>query len=409
LNKQTTYWPELDGLRAVAFLIVFLAHYAPSACGVFTAVLNIYGTWGWIGVDLFFVLSGYLITFLLVKEKFSFNSISIIDFYKRRALRIWPLYFLVLSAASFYPLLSHHWNGYLRLFLQQVIAPFLLFAGNYTMIWQFGAIKQFCDNWNISFAVYVGLLVPLWSLCIEEQFYLFWPGLLNFAKTVKGIYFAIGLLFLCSIGVRLVLVLTALKNGWGHAYYYMDIFSHLDALMVGAGLALTEYCKPGWFVPYTRNAQGWLIFAILSFIFGIIPLTVPSLYERDLSIVPTMTVVAVSFGGVLLLAMNWEPLRNLLRNRLLRSIGKVSYAMYLFHFFLIRLVEPKLPTITGNPEINWLANALIMLGITYVAAQVSWNLLEKRFLKARIKFSKVHSETELLSDQASIAKTPVLV
>lgn len=400
-HKHPVYWPELDGLRSVAFLLVFLSHCPPNAHGAVFTVINTYCAWGWVGVDLFFVLSGFLITYLLVKEKFSFGSISIINFYKRRALRIWPLYFLMLFGISLFPLLLHHWNGQFRIFLQQVIFPFFVFAGNYAMIWQFSVFSQFCEHWGIVFPLYVGLLVPLWSLCIEEQFYLFWPSLLNFAKSTRGIYLAIGLLFISSIVVRLILVTTAIRNSYSHSYFYMDSFSHLDALMIGAGIAVSEYSQPGWFARFTRESRGWLIFGVVSFIFCIIPLTVPSIYDKQISIVPTMTVTALAFGTLLLLAQNWHPLKNILRNKILCSIGRVSYAMYLFHLFLVRFVESKLPALTGNQDIDWFIRALLSLILTYIAAQLSWNLLEKRFLKARIKFTRVPSETSLLADETN--------
>jgi peptidoglycan/LPS O-acetylase OafA/YrhL len=396
LNKQSTYWPELDGLRSVAFLLVFFSHCPPSAIGPISNIASIYCSWGWVGVDLFFVLSGYLITYLLVKEKFSFGSISIPNFYKRRALRIWPLYFLVLTGAALFPLFMHHWNAQYRMFMQQVILPFFLFTGNYAMIHQFSALIRFCDSWGIASQLYVGLLLPLWSLCIEEQFYLFWPGLLNFVKTKGGIYFAIGLLFMSSVIVRFVLVAIALAFRIGHVYYYMDSFSHLDALMVGAFLALTEYKSPGWFAKYTQGSKGWLIVGILSFIFCIIPLTVPSIYNSEMSIVPAMTVLALAFGTLLVLTQTWNPLKTLFKSNILVSIGRVSFAMYLFHLSIIRLVQMQLPNITGNQHLNWLIQAFLSLGLTYLAAKISWVLLESRFLKARVKFTRVQSETAVL-------------
>jgi peptidoglycan/LPS O-acetylase OafA/YrhL len=400
LNKQPTYWPELDGLRSVAFLLVFFSHCPPSALGPISNVASLYCSWGWVGVDLFFVLSGYLITYLLVKEKFSFGSISIPNFYKRRALRIWPLYFLVLIGAALFPLSMHHWNGQYRVFLEQMILPFFLFTGNYAMIHQFRVLIQFCDSWGIASQLYVGLLLPLWSLCIEEQFYLFWPGLLNFIKTKGGIYFAIGLLFISSIAVRFVLVAIALAFRIGHVYYYMDSFSHLDALMVGALLALTEYRKPGWFAQYTKNSSGWLIFGIMSFIFCIIPLTIPSMYRAEMSIVPTMTVLALSFGLLLILSQSWNPLKTFFKSKVLVSIGRVSFAMYLFHLSIINFLMMKLPPLTGNQHLNWLIRASLSLGLTYLAARLSWFLLESRFLKARVKFTRVQSETSVLLEDS---------
>ncbi|MBA4077933.1 MAG: hypothetical protein C0508_23090, partial [Cyanobacteria bacterium PR.023] len=103
------YWPQLDGLRSLAFLLVFLHHLGRvadaeraalgSAIAPALPTLDAICAWGWVGVDVFFSLSGFLITHLLLAEKGRFNSISFKQFFARRALRIWPVYYLVLLFA----------------------------------------------------------------------------------------------------------------------------------------------------------------------------------------------------------------------------------------------------------------------------------------------------------------------
>jgi peptidoglycan/LPS O-acetylase OafA/YrhL len=398
-NLNTLYWPELDGLRAVAFLLVFFSHYPPNASTPLLLGICKYCSWGWVGVDLFFVLSGFLITFLLVKEKFSFGKISIWRFYVRRALRIWPLYFLMLSIISIYPATLHHWNSQYRVFFQSVMAPFFLFAGNYAMIWKFGVFHEFCESWGLNFTLYVGLLVPLWSLCIEEQFYVFWPGILSASRSPRVIWAVISLLFIVSFSARLILVGAALKNNYSHSYYYMDTFFHLDALMVGAAVAVSEYFAPGWFARFSAGARGWLVMAGISIVLLSIPMSVASIYEKHISIVPTMTVIALCFGGLLLLTKNWNPLRLLLSNPVLISIGKVSFAMYVFHLFIARYLDLLLPAFSTNPLANWLIRAFIILVATWIAAQISWHLMESRLLSLRARFTRVPAESSMSVDQ----------
>src|SRR5258708_16721674 len=154
------YLPELDGLRFVAFLSVFLSHVAAFSNGANEAkpaIIQIFNLMGRFGVDLFFALSAYLLTTLMMREMERFGTVHLRAFYMRRLLRIWPLYFTWIVALI---LTRHLWSDYSLGFF----VPWLLFAGNF----QASVI-----------AINSLVILPLWSLSVEEQFYLIWPLLVR--------------------------------------------------------------------------------------------------------------------------------------------------------------------------------------------------------------------------------------
>jgi peptidoglycan/LPS O-acetylase OafA/YrhL len=223
------YIPELDGLRAFAILGVLLVH---SNFALQTPVLEMYRSWGWIGVDLFFVISGYLITTILLASKEQPGYY--LNFYARRGLRIWPLYYLLLFfvfvasphlgdwANQRLDLHVYHWRYYI-LYFQNLILPHLG-----------------------SFA-----LVITWSLCVEEQFYLVWPLMVRVCsrKTLERIVVA-------------VLVLEPIIR-FGLQKFHSPYFAYytparLDAIAAGALLALRPRAlKYAWLAAPFAYALLW--------------------------------------------------------------------------------------------------------------------------------------------------------
>ena len=185
IQKNKIFFPNLDGLRFVCFLAVFLYHcnetifpkiYNPKI----TSVLNFLFRNGNLGVNIFFVLSGFLITFLLIKEKEFKNTISLKNFYVRRILRIWPLFYLcVFLGFAVFPFFKY----------RTIPSPFelsnfwsyIFFAGNFNFIKIWPAPP---DALN---------LIVLWSVAVEEQFYLTWPIILKYfsKKTYPYIFIII--------------------------------------------------------------------------------------------------------------------------------------------------------------------------------------------------------------------------
>ena len=172
-NKEIVYFPGLNGLRFIAAFLVIISHteYYKGPLGYKDQVSNSFlFSLGDLSVTFFFVLSGFLITFLLLKEKDQFNSISIRSFYIKRVLRIWPLYFCVVLLGLFLypyiPILNH--SDYVGIFddFGVKVILFLLFFPNLVLL-KYGVTP---------------FIAPTWSVGVEEQFYLIWPWLVKYSR-----------------------------------------------------------------------------------------------------------------------------------------------------------------------------------------------------------------------------------
>ena len=206
------YLPELDGLRFIAFLGVFLRHGLPIR--VTGEIVSVGAVWdvGVFGVDLFFTLSAFLITRLLFAEQVVTGKISVRNFYFRRILRIWPLYFVFLALmwglahfAGLDPIPSRYW------------CAFLIFMGNWA-----------CAVWSYPHSG----IFPLWSVGVEEQFYLIWPWLVKRLSRRRFIWMCVSL-FALSLGVKAALAL----GGAVHPAAWCNTFGRLESIALGALLA----------------------------------------------------------------------------------------------------------------------------------------------------------------------------
>jgi len=289
LSKEK-YIPQLYGLRAIACLLVFGIH-------MFFKCFS----FGWIGVDFFFVLSGFLITRVLLSTKC--QSTFFREFYKKRALRILPIYMLVLVLVICWSLIMEP-------------GPTFGLAG----------IKYYLFYLqNIPF-IRGPLVVPMahtWSLGIEEQFYSVWP-LLIYLLDIAALKRVLVLAFTSSIIFRVI-------EPSGMCY----IFGCLDGFSTGAFIALFEYEKSST-EALNRTAAYVLIvlipFLILtSYNFGTleVPRNADALnpYRWLMG-----SVYAIMFGGVLTLTISKKFLPQVLSNKALVALGKVSYGFYLYHF-----------------------------------------------------------------------------
>lgn len=366
--------PQLDALRGIAILWVILHNAALDNVGPAQGgpmhFIELIGNMGWVGVQLFFVLSGFLITGILLDGRGAKKQFR--NFYARRTLRIFPLYygFLTLTFVLL-PLAGLvHWGS-------QAYA-FSLYYWTYL------------SNWAQPFSHH-SVFPHLWSLAIEEQYYLVWPMLVVFLRGRLLVYVCLGLIGTALLS-RAWLVLHYDPTFADHAMYTFTS-ARWDALAMGSLLAVLVRSDAA--LPYLQRylSPG---FAILS---GLLLLQIALLHNFE----PTgvhgifnQSTIALWFAMVLLLTIvPWrnplDRLRKFFRSRLLRTVGKYSYAMYLFHFpgkaiwfhYFTIAVKPDSPwQQLGVAVYNFVGITLMLVG----AAFVSWYLWEVHFLKLKHRF-----------------------
>jgi peptidoglycan/LPS O-acetylase OafA/YrhL len=364
----------LDGMRGLAILMVMLHHFTPDrGAGVFS-VLHL----GWVGVDLFFVLSGFLITGILYDAKSTSHYFR--NFYARRVLRIFPLYYAVLLA------------GFVALPLLQSAGAIHVPGLDEIRVWQ-AWLWSHCSNillslqgqWLLDSGVI--RMNHFWSLAVEEQFYLVWPivVLIFNRKALMRITIA---MIAGAFALRALLC-------FAHVTYiasYTLMPCRMDALAMGALLALV-YRGPDGLGALRRGAM-YLSAGAIAALTIIVAIT-HNLARTD----PFMqtfgfSAIALLAGGTLIGALTaatgglgyrlWDASS-------LRWLGKYSYALYVFHPMIEPLLRgPASPAALGsNLHSIWLGNlvyAVIAMILTCIVAWLSWHLLEKRMLSLKRYF-----------------------
>jgi peptidoglycan/LPS O-acetylase OafA/YrhL len=366
-RTRSFYRPELDVLRFFAFLAVFLFHFNRPAefyveHGIarwiaVSATSLIEG--GVFGVDLFFVLSAYLITELLFREKDACGSLDVKGFYLRRILRIWPLYFFYIGLALIPAFNPDH------VFTWRHAAAYLLLAGNWSVIaW----------GWPIH-----SIIGPLWTVSIEEQFYLMWPPIVRNLSRNRLASAAIGMLII-SNATRIAMV--ALHGGMNSVW--CNTFARLDP--IAAGILVAAVLREG--VP---NFNLGTRFSML--VVGILPLALVANYWKihepeRLEWIPTLVgfpVVAISCTLIMLAVFG-------IRLRMPRSLlylGKISYGLYVYHALGNLLSNKLIPIHTAFIQLA--LRPIAALAITLVLASISYAVLETPFLKLKKRFAHIDS------------------
>jgi peptidoglycan/LPS O-acetylase OafA/YrhL len=319
--------PELDGLRGIAILAVLAAH---------TGIPGFSDGGGGAGVTLFFVLSGYLITSLLLAEREKFGRVDLKAFYIRRALRLFPALAAVLVVVT------------LLLALRLMPADALRDT-NYGIV--MAGVVAYVANWVAVAGQSIGMLGHTWSLAVEEQFYILWPTLLLAGLRFGRMKLALIVLLLIFLDTPYRLVLD-LNGGFMHVFVGTD--SRGDALLFGCVLALLE--------THWHPALGWLGVA------GVVALAVswpgdPGLGAQILFIPAAAIVSTLAVAGCPAL-LAWRPLA---------FIGRISYGLYLWHGLVIWWHLP------------WPVAVPLCIGI----ACVSYFVLEQPFLRLKDRFGRV--------------------
>ncbi|WP_145074758.1 acyltransferase family protein [Poriferisphaera corsica] len=353
------HFTSLDGLRCFAILTV-LWHHAFRPEFLNAQLL----TRGFLGVDLFFILSGFLITTLLIRERAIHQSISLRAFYARRSLRIFPIYYLSLIALTLLFALGFSSPHHQTTFFQQL--PLYL---------------TYTSNWSDTHALN---LAPLWSLATEEQFYLFWPLVERFAKpTIRFLFYAFALCLSQAINFQLI-----------YPFFSPDLAAHLQSLeimqstftpiLLGVGLAYLLHHKPTFNKLYKPLAH---IAALPCLVLTLILL----IHFTPANILGLPRLLIQLNFSLILAAIILNPkhfAHTLLNLKPITHIGLISYGMYLYHMWVLAL-QRQLLTPHISPENQAYFDFLLGTLLTIIAATLSFKLIESPLLKLKKHFTRI--------------------
>jgi len=363
--------PGLDGLRAIAFLILFGLHVD-------------YLQFGWIGVQLFFVLSGFLITDILLrmKENLSFKQ-YLVKFYIRRFLRIFPLYYFFLLAMlgiSVYFISIGYKTNIMQVFIDQAGYAFFYLYNFLSAYMEFQPSR---------------LMDHLWSLSVEEQFYIFWPLLvfLTPTKFIKNLFLAgiiLGPLFRISFFLVYELAdIRFLLEPVSLALYPLP-FTHIDAFAFGAFISRFTIPNPKKQLAYLGILLPLLGFGTQYIATGNIgvlsslgyPVTLPNAYQ----FLWAYTLINYWFALLIYCVVKEKLFITFLELPPLRYLGKISYGLYIYHFPIIWF-STRIRDIPSFVNASFESIVLISFVATIFIASLSYYLLEQPFIKMKDRFA----------------------
>jgi peptidoglycan/LPS O-acetylase OafA/YrhL len=366
--------PVLDGIRGLAIIAVLCRHiaYVFQAHGPFTRWFLPIPMFGSRGVDLFFVLSGFLITGILLDTKSAVNRAG--SFYGRRVLRIFPIYYLALAIVF----VGEHFSTWIKDAgnLQNPLdhISHLLYFQNFIPLWHHGDYP-------------LGIFGPFWSLAVEEQFYLIWPMLVwRFSpKTILKI---------CAAGMitTLVLRIILVPNFGSGIWIYAFTFTRADGLFIGAALAVILATK-GEFSKSLVVSMASAGVALLA----VIPIFVPAreLWETGgLEAVLGTTGASLCSGALVAYCLTSQESRlaRWFQSDWLRNFGKYSYGIYVIHATVYHAGETFLAARGRSYPFSTpfaFVYAITLMAITYGLAWLSFNFFESRFLDLKRYFEPV--------------------
>ncbi len=353
--QDVKYIPGLDGFRAIAVLLVLVAHFG------YDHIVP-----GGLGVTIFFFISGFLITSLLLAERNRFGQISIRNFYIRRFLRLLPELAGLVIVSGFYRALLGHPLG-----VGEIVAAFT-YTTNYFVFW--------LENHGGSFSL---AWPQLWSLSVEEHYYITYPAMFAFwlvspwkVRTFFASVFAFGLTY------RLFLVFGGYADvSAQHPYTYLASEARFDSIAYGAALAFL--CQRAWELPRGKGLAVGMAGGLLL----LMTLAVRNDVFRE--------TVRYSIQGVALLLVfmaiyrsaAWDWTMSILEAPLMRRLGVLSYGAYLWHFeylFLASYVFGDEPPATAGSRLLYLVCGLVF---SFVVAELSYRCIARPMLTLRHRFS----------------------
>jgi peptidoglycan/LPS O-acetylase OafA/YrhL len=412
MKKTGVYFPGLNGLRFMAAFAVIITHielmksylqlahrwddiweqlhrpfetpFSGIKDGNIHWVSPMVAEAGPLGVIFFFVLSGFLITYLLFVEKEKTGSIGIRKFYMRRILRIWPLYYLVFILGFFVfphidlflvpkqiPALTEHF--WINFFCYVTIFPNL-------------ATAMFIDE-----ALVVSNISQAWSIGVEEQFYLIWPVILGFAKKpLKALIVTTGIM----VGIKTIVLF--MQPSFGDLDWFLTlknflVMSKIECMTIGGLMAwLLFHKKAKWLsFLYSRKVQLGA-FIIIPFLLYFTPVIIQDGIHLVYALAFAIIILNVSSNKYTLIS---------LENPFLNGLGKISYGIYMYHLLVIVLVLNSMKLFMDDDvhKLTYVQEIMLYslsIGLTLGISYLSYHYFERLFIQRKRRYTQVVSGDE---------------
>lgn len=348
------YRPEIDGLRAIAVISVIIYH------------LN--ENWlsgGFLGVDIFFVISGFLITGIIITE-IQQNSFSLKQFYTRRIKRIYPAFITVMALVSFIASVIFIYNDFNK--LRKTIELAIAFLSNFYL----GLTQGYFD-----LSANENPVLHIWSLAVEEQYYLIFPLILILAYKK---FREIKVLFI----ITLILFFILLATSFVSANFYKEVL-HQPNIYYLSNLRFPELLVGSLLAIYhnlSASKQASNVIAILS---TLLLFSCLFLMNNNIAYIPGITLILPCIFTALIIHTTSQNniIKLCLSNKVIVFIGKISYSLYLYHWIFIALAY----YITGEKQINNQSIAIVTV-LTIIFSVLSYYLIEQPIRKSKLNFKQ---------------------
>lgn len=362
----TVYFPNLDAARFLAAFAVFLLHFSNEIRGTFPylnaePIFTFFYTFtgkGGLGVNFFFVLSGFLITYLILAERKNNGFFHVGKFLIRRTLRIWPLYFLIgLVGFVLFPILFSTYST-----AHQPLNYFL-FLANFDELWS-GTLDS------------VNFLTAPWSVAVEEQFYLFW-GLALFIlfriKKFQPLYLIL-ILYLISFYFRW-------DNWQNERILHYHTLAVCQDILMGSFIGLSLFQQKKW-LDVLQKIPKWGV--LLAYLIGIgICVTKNKLFVGQ-AVVAERFLLSLFFAFVILDQIRGEhSLFKLGKMKFMTYLGKISYGLYMYHLVVMYLLLRFLPLQDFSAPVSSFIFFITSFGFTVLISAISYRYFESKFLSLK--------------------------
>ncbi|HZK70345.1 MAG TPA: acyltransferase [Clostridia bacterium] len=351
----------LNGLRAIAAISVLIGHVTSFTHFDFNLPrVSI----GFDGVTLFFTISGFLITYLLLQERSQMHTVNIKKFYFRRILRIWPIYYLVILIS----LLLAFFDKNISDIYSCTLAYYIFFAANIPMILHTG----------------ISIIVHYWSIGVEEQFYLFWPWVVKLVRTK-----------LIPVTIAIIFGLFFLKSAsWyflgNHSILYRSLaVTRFHCMLIGAVGAMLYKNQNKYFISALTSKWVQIIAWLLTGLLFLNFIALPAPVTAEITALVSLVLIIGQVENTTYKVANLE-------NKLFDFLGKISYGIYIIHPLVILLFS----YLYRNLNLSFILQTIVVyssvIATTVLVAYLSYEFYEKPFLTLKKRYMIVKSASSML-------------